>query len=88
LEPVFKIALLTIASFGLSFTMIATNIFLVSLQAILPFAVAQTPQGFNPPVTQYLEVAYGLNKISPAGKNIPRPGKYQRFCCMDQSDLS
>jgi hypothetical protein len=56
--------------------MITTNVLFLCLHTVIPIVLAQTPQGFNPAVTQNLQVTYGLNSISPAGKKIPRPGNF------------
>jgi phosphatidylethanolamine-binding protein len=56
--------------------MITTNILFLCLHTVIPIVSAQTPQGFTPAVTQILQVTYGSNSISPAGKNIPRPGSF------------
>jgi hypothetical protein len=54
--------------------MIAFKFLIICLQAIR--VVAQTPPGFTPAVTQPLQIKYGPNELSPAGKQIARSGKY------------
>jgi hypothetical protein len=58
--------------------MIASKILLVCLQAII--VTAQTPSGFTPAVTEPLQVTYGANEVSPAGKKIARSGTIHLFC--------
>jgi hypothetical protein len=60
-----------VSSYPLSI-MLASKMFLVCLQAII--VTAQTPPGFTPAVTEPLQVTYGVNSLSPAGKKVARPG--------------
>jgi hypothetical protein len=57
--------------------MIAFKVLFICLQAIK--VVGQTPSGFTPAVTQTLEIRYGANEVSPAGKQIARAGKVPSF---------
>jgi hypothetical protein len=54
--------------------MLASKIILVCLQAII--VTAQTPPDFTPAVTEPLQVMYGANSLSPAGKMVARPGMF------------
>jgi hypothetical protein len=57
--------------------MLTSTLFIAAIQALIADVSAQTPPGFNPPINQQLQVAYGANTISPAGKMVARPGKFK-----------
>ena len=63
--------------FDLQAIMIASNILLVCLQAII--VAAQTPPGFTPAVKEPLQVSYGTNELTPAGKKVARAGTIHPF---------
>jgi hypothetical protein len=52
--------------------MIASTAFFICLQALI--VTAQTPPGFTPSVTEHLQVTYGANTLTPAGKPVARAG--------------
>ena len=67
--------------------MIASTLLFACLQAVISFVTAQTPAGFNPAIAQPLQVAYGANNITPAGKMIARPGSIPRCSKLRAAEL-
>ncbi|QDS73109.1 hypothetical protein FKW77_000885 [Venturia effusa] len=57
--------------------MLTYTILFTAFQILTAVTRAQTPPGFNPSISNQLQITYGGTAISPAGQSVPRPSTAQ-----------